>query len=124
MLLERILAGRISAWMYLETGTLSAAVIFVEVLARLASTHTPSCCAAADKDITLANSGDLTSSDALMRFPAGRGHISDTLARRLPVRTNKLTCSSVADFLLKCVSGFSDMGLSQQRHPFSQQRKL
>lgn len=44
-------------WMYLATETLSAAVKFVEVLARLASTHTPSC-SAADKEITLANTED------------------------------------------------------------------
>lgn len=49
-------------WTYLATETLSAAVKFVEVLARLASTHTPSCSnvtAAADKEITLADTEDL-----------------------------------------------------------------
>lgn len=40
---KRILAGRTSAWTYRATVTLSAAVKFAEVLARLASIHTPSC---------------------------------------------------------------------------------
>lgn len=45
-------------WTYRATETLSAAVKSVEVLARLASTHTPSCsAAAADKEITLASRG-------------------------------------------------------------------
>lgn len=39
---RRILAGRIFEWTYRETGTLSKAVEFAEVLAHLVSTRTPS----------------------------------------------------------------------------------
>lgn len=51
---KRILAGRFFVWTYLVTETPLRAAGFVEVLARLASIHTPSCpAAAADKEITL-----------------------------------------------------------------------
>lgn len=51
---KRILAGRFSAWTYLATETPLTAAESVEVPARLASIHTPSCAAAAaGKEITL-----------------------------------------------------------------------
>lgn len=79
---QRILAGRISVWTCLATGTLSAAVKFVEVLARLASTHTPSCsaaatAAAADKEITLANRGFVIRRLA-NTHPDQQGHVNVT----------------------------------------------
>lgn len=49
-LLKRMLAGRFVVWRYPETGTLSEAVEFAEVLAHLVSTRTPSWFAAMRSD--------------------------------------------------------------------------
>lgn len=125
---KRILAGRFSAWTYLATATPLAAAGSAEVPARLASIHTPSCpAAAADKEITLTVTGVVikrVAGGTRARRRLGRapiGLLSATLGLAFTSSVSRCVERSLAVCAGYRVSGFSDTGLLEQAHPFSQQ---
>lgn len=114
-------------WTYLATETPLRAAEFVEVLARLASIHTPSCpAAAADKEITLTLIGFVIKRLARKRARRRLRHPLirlSSITRWLDFTYYGSRCVERSLAAVKCcrVSGFSDTGLLKQAHPFSQQ---